>query len=752
MNTSIYGYVDRLSVKQGEEIAFMLSGEGVTTAAASLVRLIHADAAPGGPGFVEEVIASDLPAAVALARQYTQVGSFARVQDGDNRLALAGNFTLATFIWPTLPARGSVQAILSRWDAASRRGYALQLTADGRLQFIWGDGEEAGEITCAIPLQGRCWYLVGIAVDVAAGTLTLYQEAVVNSYNSHYSKIVPNAYRDTCQRSVPCRIAHAPEGLFVFAAHREAAGAAARFGHVFNGKIDRSWVFSTPFTVADFDRLRADFAGRVAAANDLVAYWDTSAGYGSQGIGDTIVDAGPHQLHALGYNRPVRALTGFNWNGVDDCYRIAPEQYGGIHFHEDALIDCQWQPSIRWVVPATLASGCYALRLAAGDSEEYVPFFVRAAEPRAKAVVLMPTASYLAYANEQLALNVPIVQPIFGRTPILSESDLCRSVRPELGLSTYDSHLDGAGVCFSSYRRPILNMRPKYRMSLGATWQFPADLSIIAWLENQGIEHEVITDEDLHRDGQACLEPYQLVITGSHPEYYSERMLNGVEDYLAAGGRVIYTGANGFYWVVSFRDDEPWCMEVRKLESGSRAWQAMPGEHYNQSEFTRSGLWRNKGRAPQKLVGVGFASEGFDTSGAYSMLADAGTPEGAWIFAGVSGPVFGDSGLALGGAAGLELDRYDLYLGTPPQTLLLATSQGHSDNYPRVSEEIYYNFPGQGATQDYQCRADMIYFDTTNGGAVFATGSIAWASALPANNFDNPVSTIMGNVVRRFLT
>jgi N,N-dimethylformamidase len=318
-------------------------------------------------------------------------------------------------------------------------------------------------------------------------------------------------------------------------------------------------------------------------------------------------------------------------------------------------------------------------------------------------------------------------------------------------LSTYDGFIDGAGVCFSSYKRPILNMRPKYRMALASVWQFPADLSIIGWLEHQGYDYEVLTDEDLHRDGAACLKPYAAVIAATHPEYYSERMMDGTEDYLANGGRLIYMGGNGYYWVVSFSDEEPWCMEVRKGESGSRAWQAMPGEYYNQTEGVRSGLWKCRGRPPQKLVGVGFSTEGFDTSGSYTKMPDAKDAAMAWIFDKVDSDSFGDSGLALGGAAGLELDRYDLLLGTPPHTRLLATSQGLSDNYPRVGEEIYYNFPGQGATQDYQCRADMVYFTTAKNGAVFAPGSIAWASSLPSNNFNNSVSTIMGNVLNAFL-
>ena len=100
----------------------------------------------------------------------------------------------------------------------------------------------------------------------------------------------------------------------------------------------------------------------------------------------------------------------------------------------------------------------------------------------------------------------------------------------------------------------------------------------------------------------------------------------------------------------------------------------------------------------------------------------------------------GADGLALGGAAGVEIDRYDLRLGTPPGTLLLACSEGHSDNYPKVVEEIAFTTPGLGGTQDYQIRGDMVLSRTKNDGAVFATGSIAWGQALPWNDGNNDVA------------
>ena len=48
-------------------------------------------------------------------------------------------------------------------------------------------------------------------------------------------------------------------------------------------------------------------------------------------------------------------------------------------------------------------------------------------------------------------------------------------------------------------------------------------------------------------------------------------------------------------------------------------------------------------------------------------------------------------------------------------------------------------------------RAEMVFFETLNGGAVFSTGSIAWAGSLSHNSYDNNVARISGNVIRRFL-
>ena len=39
---------------------------------------------------------------------------------------------------------------------------------------------------------------------------------------------------------------------------------------------------------------------------------------------------------------------------------------------------------------------------------------------------------------------------------------------------------------------------------------------------------------------------------------------------------------------------------------------------------------------------------------------------------------------------------------------------------------------------------------TPNGGAMFAASSMTWATSLPVDGYDNDVSVVMANVVRRF--
>jgi len=116
--------------------------------------------------------------------------------------------------------------------------------------------------------------------------------------------------------------------------------------------------------------------------------------------------------------------------------------------------------------------------------------------------------------------------------------------------------------------------------------------------------------------------------------------------------------------------------------------------------------------------------------------------------------IYGDFGLSGGGAAGFELDRVDYRLGSPLHTVLLARSENHTpENFVVVPEELLTHlqtWPGE--PPEKLVRAEMIYFETAQGGAVFSVGSITYCGSLPHNNYDNNISRITNNVLTRFRT
>ena len=155
----IYGYADPWSIKAGDRLSFMISAEGTDTVETRLVRLLHGDENPDGPGFVEQEVDVDLPSTLSVRRQFAQVGSYAVVEDRAQRLFPRGDFTLYAFIFPTKPG-GTRQAILSKWDIMSGKGYGLGINTDGRLEFWVGSGEVIDHVAAEVPLRPRAWYLV----------------------------------------------------------------------------------------------------------------------------------------------------------------------------------------------------------------------------------------------------------------------------------------------------------------------------------------------------------------------------------------------------------------------------------------------------------------------------------------------------------------------------------------------------------------------------------------------------------------
>ena len=173
----IFGYANRISVRPGDKITFFVNCDGASEAQAQLVRLVHGDTHEAGPGHVEVELECPVNGRWAVKKQFTQLGSFLEVVDPENKLAVSGSFSLAAFIWPTMPQRGTRQTILGRWDTLRNTGYALGINPAGHLEFWVGNGTEVDYVTAELPLLAKVWYLVGISYDRNTGRAELYQGA-----------------------------------------------------------------------------------------------------------------------------------------------------------------------------------------------------------------------------------------------------------------------------------------------------------------------------------------------------------------------------------------------------------------------------------------------------------------------------------------------------------------------------------------------------------------------------------------------
>lgn len=744
----ITGYTDRLSAAAGETIQFKVSArtdhddasDRQSKYKAWLIRVICGDPNPAGPGIIEEDLSDVFSVTCNSRTQPIRLGSFAEIQlDHPSKKAFtdALNHESLSFycrVWPTLPAAHR-QCVMSLWNDASDSGVALFIHEQRLLLEIHAGDESVQTATSSVLVRERIWLDVLVNVNLRTGEISLRQK-------SHTPAMDNADCGDHSQILKPINNALTPETI------RLAALEAHTSYDRFNGKIEAPAFFRG--TIADIDTHRKDHDSSTILAN-----WDFSKEITSQ----KVVDCGPSQLHGTLKQIPSRAMRGSNWNGDEHCWRYAPEHYGAIHFHEDDLYDCEWQNDFGFEIPADLKSGVYAMRLQSEFGEDMLPFFVRPAKNATKAqiVYLAPTFTYTVYGNHARGNTDDAYRDrasAWGARPWTPDE------HGEYGYSTYNFHRDGSGIGMASRLRPMITMRSGYltfaeEFTGSGLRHFPADTHLLSWLMHEDFQFDVVTDEDVHREGSAILSDYDVVVTSSHPEYHTPETHAALSQYTATGGHLMYLGGNGFYWRVAVNSEVPGAVEIRRAETGIRAWAAEPGEYYHALDGGYGGTWRRNNKPPQQLAGVGFSGQGKFQGSYYRRNRDLPASIAEWVFAGINEDKIGDFGLSGGGAAGYEVDRVDRRLGTPDQTHILATSENHQQHFMLVPEEHLthvYTWPGE-TTENIAnlIRADLVYFETAGGGGVFSTGSITWCGSLPTHNYENNVAKLTGNVLRHFV-
>jgi N,N-dimethylformamidase len=693
------GYLDELAVVPGASVRVMLSAPA-GEATVQVARLIHLDEDARGPGRKEEAVDWGQSMSVRVEKQRLDLGSYVEIPHAPP-LRLDRSFALALWVHPTLRGR-RWQALAAKWLPGDL-GFVLLFSGFDTLTA--GVGHADGSVTWLTahdPVEVGAWQLVVLSVDCGRGEACLYQWSPVRRLT----------------RS-PMVLRTPPSGssaALLFGALQHPEEPTQRWAH-FNGKIGRPVLFGSALTARDVEALAR--ATEPASVAPVLASWDLSRDVGTRRVVDV---SGEH--HGLAVNAPARAVTGPGWAGSGgELYTDAPERYDAIHLHEDDLDDAGWLPTLELTVPAGARSGIHLVEARKGTDCLRLPFVVSEPAPRSETALLLPTMTWQAYSSNRMAYNNA------------EDGTLDRS------LCLYDLHADGSLVRYTTFRKPTRSwLSGSHR--LWGVHNLKADLYLVDWLEVKGFGYDVLTDHDLHGAGLDRVRPYRCIVLGSHPEYWTERMLRALMDYVQGGGHVLCLGGNALWWVTSVDPERHHLIEVRKTAVAKDPWMEIePGEAQHSTSLELGGEWARRGYPPRSILGVEFSASVFVASEgerAYRRLPTSHDPRYAWVFAGVDTESFGDAGLNQGSAAGFEVDAFREY-GWGPGVEVAQLARATDERFVPIPD-----LPGTPA-------ADIVLVTHPAGGAVFSAGSVTWTGSLSWDGYNGPVSRITENVLRRFI-
>jgi len=748
---NLVGYSSELSVRPGDTLDFKVSAFNGGEYKADLVRVINGDQHTlYKDQFEVRKTEASFEGSYQGIPQTLNLGSYVHVEDAS---ALDGleSFTVAAWVFPTFDPSEyeppdldnidpfspptlniaksiSHQTIVSRFDASTNTGWALQIDENYRLRFISGEHV----VLIDQKLRGWDWAYVAAAYDAKAGTVTVHLREKPWAAGDKFTarNLYASGEVGAQTQAGPLRIAAVRGGPGAARAKIE------KPEWVFNGRIQDVRIANRVLVAEELDQLAAELVPE-SLKGILVADFDFALEMKS----DRAVDISPSAMTGAVVNAPERAVRGAFFKGDSVNWTQVPGQYDAITFHADDLYDAQWAADFEFTIPENLRSGIYAARLTQGNFVEYITFFVAApkGKPTAKLALWLSDYNYLAYSN--LSLGATAAKNYPGHNMNDDDIEFFKANPQYATGGVYNQHVDGTYYAWGSRLRPDVQMKP------GAmVYNFVQDTHITAFLEHEGIAYDILTDELLDEEGLALLEQYQVVLSSTHHEYVTTGHYDMVDEYTHTGGRFMYTGGNGWFWSVGRLPAYPAAMESRNFHDiGERVL----------TNGDQGGLMVETGRKTGVVFGLDMGAMIFNGSSPYRKLEDAQNPRASWIFDGTSeGEVFGEYGIdrVKGGVVGFEIDKFNPGSGAPRHILHLATNEPLLPKIEDVKTGTlpltisYHPSPG-----DMWAGSDVVFFETPKGGAMFSTGTICWFSSTLENGFNNDVAQITRNVIARFL-
>jgi hypothetical protein len=317
----------------------------------------------------------------------------------------------------------------------------------------------------------------------------------------------------------------------------------------------------------------------------------------------------------------------------------------------------------------------------------------------------------------------------------------------QLSTNTYNAYNNWGGSSLYAYngRGGIQGHRVSFDRppaSQFASWE----LGFVQWAERKGyrLDYAVNSDLEFHPE---LLEHYRLVLSVGHDEYWSARMRDHLEAFIAKGGNVAFFSGNTCCWQVRSEDDG------RALVCWKQNYHQDPVYASGDHRFLTS-LWSHHlvKRPENELTGVGFLWGGYhrsheqfmDGSGAYTVHR----PD-HWIFKGTrlkQGDSFGGANTIVGYECdGCELEWRD---GLPYPT----TKDGTPETFTVLGTAPARWHPGDCEWYDEwevgrTGAACLGSYTTPGGGTVFTAGATDWAHGLRGG--DPEVERITKNILDR---
>ena len=470
------------------------------------------------------------------------------------------------------------------------------------------------------------------------------------------------------------------------------------------------------------------------------------------------------QLHGQTVTCPPRRH-GHNFTGAQTNFNLAPHEYGAIHFHDDDVEDvpgnrtsdlrsrltCPAASTRPGCGPATTRTICPSASAPPGE------------QPPPALPCLCPPSPYVVYANfREHRRRVLDKERVPNADPDLHEPEYafirangCPAYTnatptdraPPTSLSCAQSSTCGPSSATASGRPPP---------------RFPADLYLIDWLEATGHQVDVITDHDLHAEGADLLSPYRVVLTGSHHEYWTTDMLAGMRSYLNDGGRLMYLGGNGFFGVTTIDAERPHIAEVRRwgtswpfeMPPAERVHSTTgePGAEPGATAAYRRMAWSASARAQPASTGAPTTSANPTASiPAPPSYLTASARRSHWRLPLTRRPPR---------RGGLRDGPSRLRPGHPAPRPAAGLVRGALRTLRRLHRRTSGVHPGQGRHADRRpappdrphvfVRADMVYFETPKRRCRLLRRLHRLARLLSHNSYDNTVSRVTANVLRRF--